>query len=105
MERVAILVASSPTSDPARRAFNLAQTLASQGHQVTLGLLEDAVVAGTGGVPGVTVDSLASVMVLADDLALRGFEPDSMVPGFQSCSYGDLVDLMMERVDRTLGVF
>ena len=105
MEKIAILVASSPTSALAQRAFNLAETLASQGHQVTLGLLEDAVIAGTGGVPGVPAHKCASVMVLADDLALRGFEPDSLLPGCRGCSYGDLVDLMMEHVDRTLGVF
>ena len=105
MERIAIMVATSPTSAPARRAFNLAETLVSQGHQVTLGLLEDAVIAGVSGVPGLPEHPRVSVMVLADDLALRGFELDSLIPGYRSCGYGDLVDLMMEQADRTLGVF
>lgn len=105
MERIAILVASSPTSDAARRAFHLARTLAAGGNQVTLGLLEDAVHAGTGGAPGLPVGDGAAVLVLAPDLALRGYDPGALLPGCRACNYGDLVDLMMEQSDRTLGVF
>lgn len=105
MERIAILVASSPSSASARRAFSLAENLAEQGHRVTLGLLEDAVLASTGEELGLPVRACESIMVLTDDLYLRGFGHDSLVPACHACTYGDVVDLMMERADRTLGVF
>ncbi len=104
MERIAMLVAGSPNSGSTRRAFHLAETLAAQGHTVTLGLLEDGVLAGVSDRSGLPVGACQAILVLADDLELRGFGAGSLRPGCQTCDYGDLVDLMMERTDRTLGV-
>jgi len=100
MERIAVLVASSPTSASAQRAFELARRLVDLGHQVTLGLMENAVLAATG-----PLGAGVKVMVLAPDLALRGQGADSVHAGCQVCEYGDLVDLLMEQSDRSLGVF
>lgn len=105
MERIAVLVASSPTAPSARRAFDLVRTLAAQGHTVSLGLLEDGVLAGTGNLPAVPLKSCTAVLVLQEDLALRGFAADALPDSCRACSYGDLVHLMMEQSDRTLGVF
>ncbi|HEY3366120.1 MAG TPA: DsrH/TusB family sulfur metabolism protein [Symbiobacteriaceae bacterium] len=105
MERIAVLVASSPTSASAERAFQLIRDLSAQGHAVTLGLLEDGVLAAAGGLPEVPLAACAAVKVLAGDLALRGMAAGSLRPGCQPCEYGDLVDLLMEQSDRTLGVF
>lgn len=105
MERIAILVASSPTTAQGRRAFQLAQSLSQSGHQITLGLLEDAVLAGTHANLGLPAAACTAVLVLTADLARRGFDPGSLIPGCQTCSHGDLVDLMMEQADRTLGLF
>ncbi len=45
MERIAVLIASSPTSPSAGRAFQLIRDLSAQGHSVTLCLLEDGIYA------------------------------------------------------------
>lgn len=105
MEHIAILVASSPTTSHGRRALDLAQSLSGAGHQVTLALLEDAVLAGTHANLGLPVASCASVLVLGNDLARRGFGPGSLLTGCQTCTYDNLVDLMLEKADRTLGLF
>lgn len=106
MERIAILIGSSPTSAGARRAVDLAASLAERGHPVTVALVEDGVLAAVAGSPvALPAGRFESVLALEDDLALRGFAGAPLVPGCRRCTYGDLVDLMMEQVDRTLGVF
>lgn len=105
MERIAVLVASSPSAPAAQRAFQLVRDLAAKGHQVTLGLLEDAVLGGTGTVPGVPLQECAAVLVLADDLSLRGVDPAHLDRWCSSCTYGDLIDQVMARSDRVMGAF
>lgn len=105
MERIAVLVASSPSTPAAQRAFQLVRDLAAKGHRVTLGLLEDAVLGGTGTVPGVPLEQCAAVMVLADDLSLRGVDPARLDRGCSRCTYGDLIDQIMAKSDRVLGAF
>ncbi|MFZ5822815.1 MAG: DsrE family protein [Bacillota bacterium] len=105
MERIAILVASSPTSTSAQEAFALVRSLAALGHRVSLVLLEDAAVAATSPNLGVPLDLCASVLVNGSDLTLRGFGPDSLLTPARVSTYGEIVDLMMEQTDRTLGVF
>lgn len=105
MERIAVLIGSSPTSASAGRAFQLIRDLAAQGHTITLGLLEDGVLAAAGTLPGVPLEACTAVQVLAGDLALRGVAAESLRSGCRTCDYGDLVDLVMEQSDRTLGVF
>ena len=44
--------------------------------------------------------------VLRDDLAMRGIAKEQeLTPGVKVFDYPDLVELMMERHDRVLGVF
>jgi len=76
-------VAESPS---ARGAFRLVRKLAAEGHQVTLGLLEDGVLGVTGDIPAVPRKDCAAVVVLADDLTLRGFNPESLNSDCQLCS-------------------
>lgn len=105
IERIAVLVGSSPTSTAARRAFQLIRDLSQLGHQVTLGLLEDGVLSAAGNLPEVPLNACAAVKVLASDAALRGLPAEALSPRCQLCEYGDLVELLMEESDRTLGVF
>lgn len=105
MEHIAVLVASSPTSPSARRGFDLVRELAAGGHRVSLGLLEDGVLAATGRVPGVPLAECAEVLVLDRDLALRGLGGAELAPGCRRCDYGAVVQLMMAEADRTLGMF
>lgn len=105
MERVAILVASSPTSPSAREAFELVRSLTALGHPVSLGLFEDSVVAATSSKVGAPLALCASVLVNGRDLSLRGFGPESLLPSARVSTDGDFIDLMMEHSDRTLGVF
>ncbi len=105
MERIAVLVASSPASPSARGAFQIIRNLTAEGHAVTLGLLEDGVLGATGHMPEVPLADCVSVLVLATDLTLRGYSAESLHPDCQLCNYGDIVDLMMVNSDRTLGTF
>lgn len=105
MERIAVLVTSSPDTPAAGRAFQLVRDLAAQGHQVTLGLLEDAVVGGTGRLPQVPLQQSAAVMVLAEDLTLRGIDQAQLHPVCRACTYSELIDQVMMKSDRALGAF
>lgn len=105
MERIAILVASSPASPSAQEAFGLVRSLAALGHPISLGLLEDSVLAATSTRLGAPLDLCASVLVNGRDLSLRGFGPESLLSPARVSTDGEIVDLMMEQTDRTLGVF
>lgn len=105
MQRIAILVSSSPTSAQGRRAFRLAAAMADRGHRVALGLLEDATLAGGHAGLGLPIQACDAVLVLSDDLRLRGYEAGDLIPGCTGCTYGELVDLIMEGADQVLGVF
>ena len=39
---------------------------------------------------------VASVQVLADDLSIRGIDPDSLVPGIETIDYAGLVALTLK---------
>lgn len=105
MERIAVLVASSPGTPAAQRAFQLVRDLSAQGNQVTLVLLEDAVVGSTGRLPEVPLEQSAAAMALADDLALRGIDPARLHPACRPCTYAEIIEQVMTQNERTLGAF
>ncbi|MHB9144517.1 MAG: DsrH/TusB family sulfur metabolism protein [Symbiobacteriia bacterium] len=105
MERIAVLVASNPGTPAAGRAFQLVRDLSAQGHQITLVLLEDAVVGSTGRLSEVPLEQSTAVMVLAEDLALRGIDLAGLHPACRSCTYAEIIDQVMVKNDRTLGAF
>lgn len=105
MERIAVLVASSPATPAAQRAFQLVRDLAAHGHQITLGLLEDGVLASTGRLTEVPLAESTAVMVLADDMALRGLGATDLYPGCRACTYGEIIEEVMAKSDRVLGAF
>lgn len=102
MERIAILVASAPGTASAQRAFELVRSLAAQGDQVNLCLLEDGVYAAAGDAP---FAACANVMALTPDLGLRGLAGSDLNAACRPCSYGEIIELMMTGSDRTLGAF
>lgn len=102
MERISVLVTSSPGTAAAQRAFQLVRNLTDRGVQVSLCLLEDGVYAATGAAP---FDACASVLALAPDLDLRGIGETDLNPACRPVSYGDVIDLVMTGSDRTLGTF
>ncbi|HYG56496.1 MAG TPA: DsrH/TusB family sulfur metabolism protein [Symbiobacteriaceae bacterium] len=105
MERIAVLIASSPTSPSAGRAFQLIRDLSAEGHSVTLCLLEDGVYAAGARASAYPLDRCAAVLVLEGDLDLRGVRRDALHESCRPCSYAGMVDVMMEQADRTLGAF
>ncbi len=105
MERIAVLIASSPTSPSASRAFQLIRDLSAQGHSVTLCLLEDGIYAAGVRASAYPLDRCAAVFALDADLDLRGIRQDALHESCRPRNYTNLVDLIMEQVDRTLGAF
>ena len=105
MERIAVLVASSPTAPSAQRAFQLVRDFAAAGNQVVLGLIEDGVLGAAGRVAGVPLAEAASVLVLSSDLALRAVPLEALQPGCRPCGYPEILEELMERCDRSLGAF
>lgn len=105
MERIAVLIASSPTSPSAGRAFQLIRDLSAAGHAVTLCLLEDAVYAASVRTSAYPLDRCAAVLALEADLDLRGVRRGGLHESCRLCSYDDVVDLVMAESDRTLGAF
>lgn len=104
MERIAVLVASSPASPSATRAFQLVRDLTAAGHAVTLCLLEDGVYGARSGSPA-PLEQCAGVLAVADDLALRGLAAEALHPSCRPGSYAEVVDLLMTGSDRSLGAF
>lgn len=105
MERIAVLIASGPTSPSAGRAFQLIRDLSEQGHSVTLCLLEDGVYAARARGSAYPLDRCAAVYALEADLDLRGIRQGALHESCRLCNYDDVVDLLMEQADRTLGAF
>ncbi|MBI4671897.1 MAG: DsrE family protein [Chloroflexi bacterium] len=109
MDSILFLLNSTPSSPNAARAFMAALTLRTQGHPVSLCLMQDAVLAGleTGedGVNARTAHVLqagVSMYALGEDLALRGFTPQKLYAGIQVADYPQLLDLF-EQHARVIG--
>jgi len=107
MASLLMLVASSPASPQGAAAFQLAELLLQEGHQVSIYLVQDAVLAArpNAGSSSPRPPQGATLYVLREDLALRGFLDNACLPHAQLSDYRELVELMLERHDRVLGVF
>lgn len=111
MKSILALVASPPQDPNTWRAFDLARQLRNCHHQVTLCLIQDAVLCALNSSSLVTsaqLDTLSSegmtIYYLEPDLALRGFSSQEVKKGLRPTDYGRLVDLISEH-DQTMGAF
>lgn len=84
MASLLLVLTSSPRSQSGLRALALAESLAGQGHALTLCCLQDAVLLGSDHSPreaGSSLDRLlaqgAQCVVLREDLACRGLKPSA----------------------------
>ncbi len=81
MASILVAVMSSPETPRGRRALSLVESLAVQGHTLTLCCVQDAALLGSSRAPQTsraTLDRLLGAgvrcIVLGEDLALRGLE-------------------------------
>lgn len=108
--KVVILVKSGPDSAEIERVLTMASDMLSQGHAVTLCLLQDAVHLCRAGArfPARTrlqrlLDKNAAVHALKPDCALRGIDPTAEAGRISAGGYASIVGLM-ESSDRTIGI-
>jgi sulfur relay (sulfurtransferase) complex TusBCD TusD component (DsrE family) len=108
--KVAILLKSGPATAEAERALTVAADLLSQGHSVTLFLLQDAVHLCRPGVRFAATSHLQMLMqrqmevqVLKPDCSLRGMDPQLGNTPIFSGDYSSLIDLL-ESSDRVIGI-
>jgi sulfur transfer complex TusBCD TusB component (DsrH family) len=107
MASILVALISSPETPGGRRALSLAESLAIQGHAVTLCCVQDAVLLGSSRAPRpskATLDRLlgrgARCMVLGEDLASRGLEPG---PAVSMVDHMGLVTALAADHDRIIG--
>ena len=108
--KVAILLKSGPDSAEAERTLTIASDMLSQGHAVTLCLMQDAVHlcwSGASSKAAVHLQTLLekqlSVTTLRQDCSLRGIDPVSKKNAINTGDYSSLIDLI-ESSDRVIGI-
>lgn len=108
--KIAILLKSGPSTDKAGRALKTAGDMLSQGHDVRLVLLQEAVrfcqprpgLAHSANFQELMANHL-KVSVMAGDAGLRGIDFSAAGSAPAECSYDTLVDLMTSS-DRVIGI-
>jgi sulfur transfer complex TusBCD TusB component (DsrH family) len=108
--KVLILLKSGPDTVEAERTLTTASDMLSQGHSVTLCLLQDAVNFCRAGLQFPAASRLQSLMdrnlvvqALLPDCSLRGITPPSDASRIATGDYSSMVDLI-ESADRTIGI-
>lgn len=108
--KIAMLLKSGPSTIEAGRALQTAGDLLSQGHAVSLWLLQDAVHLGRHVPESSDAEALAgliarslSVYSLGRDAALRGLEPPVAGASIAIGDYDALIEVL-EASDRVIGV-
>lgn len=112
MASLLFLISSPPASSQAQSALRLASRARGEGNQITLFLLQDAVLASLKGSRQESQQLLEQGLAqgwgcycLAEDLALRGYGEGDLLSGARAAGYPELVEQLMERHDRVLGAF
>lgn len=107
MASILVVLSSSPASQPGRRALALGESLADQGHALTLCCLQDAVLLGSDRSPREARASLdrllqrgARCLVLGEDLACRGLRPGAYAV---TVDHAGVAALLAAEHDRTIG--
>jgi sulfur transfer complex TusBCD TusB component (DsrH family) len=108
--KVVILLKSGPDTAEAERTLTTASDILSQGHSVTLWLLQDAVHFCRAGLQFQAAGRLQALMdkslvvqALQPDCSLRGIEPISGNRTISTGDYSSLIDLL-ESSDRIIGI-
>ena len=109
--KVAIFLKSGPDTTEAERTLTMASDMLSQGHAVTLCLLQDAVYLCRFGARFPAAGHLQSLLekhltikALKQDCSLRGIDPVSENNAIYTGDYSSLIDLI-ETSDRVIGIF
>lgn len=102
-----MVLTSSPASPAGQRALALGESLAAQGHALTLCCLQDAVLLGSDRSPREARSSLdrllaqgARCLILGEDLACRGLKPKDHV---STVDHAGVVALLASGHDRVVG--
>lgn len=105
MASILLVLASSPASPAGERAVSLAESLARQGHALTLCCVQDAVLlASDRAAPGAEAalerlhDHGARCVVLGEDLALRGLRAGALASAVDRAGLVALLDAGPDRV-------
>jgi sulfur transfer complex TusBCD TusB component (DsrH family) len=108
--KIAILLKSAPDTAEAERTLTIASDMLSQGHAVTLCLLQEAVHLCQSGTDFLTAAHLQTllekqlaVQALKQDCSLRGIDPVSGSIPMSTGDYSSLIDLI-ESSDRVIGI-
>jgi sulfur relay protein TusB/DsrH len=105
MESILLLLKNAPSHPDAATGLQMAQHFQAGGNCVDVFLLQDAVLAGIakdGALAALLAQGL-DCYALGEDLQLRGYAADNLLPGVRAAGYDELVEMMMERYDRVLG--
>ncbi|MFQ5898264.1 MAG: hypothetical protein ACE5JN_08460 [Candidatus Methylomirabilia bacterium] len=107
MASILVVLTSPPGAPTGRQALALAESLAGQGHALTLCCLQDATLLGSNRAPRdarVALDRLldrgARCVVLGEDLALRGVQDGPLA---STVDHAGLVALLAAPHDRVIG--
>ena len=108
--KVVILLKSGPDSAEAERTLTIASDMLSQGHAVTLCLMQDAVHLCRSGASfpaafhfQTLLEKQLPVTALKQDCSLRGIDPVSEKNAIKTGDYSSLIDLI-ESSDRVIGI-
>lgn len=108
--KVAILLKSGPDTAETERTLTMASDMLTQGHAVTLCLLQDSIHLCRSGADFQAagcfqklLEKQLAVQVLKSDCHLRGIDPVSETGRITACDYSSIVDLI-ESADRTIGI-
>lgn len=110
MKTILMLISSAPGSGRATGALQLARLLKQEGYGVTVFLLQDAVLSAlsaqdtqTGNLVEKAMGEGIGFFCLDEDLSMRGYSVDELLPQVHPADYPSLVDLMMDGHDRVIG--
>lgn len=103
MASTLILIGSSGRAGATRDAVALAELLWKQGQELGICLLQDAVPMACGQA-GIGRPEGAALYVLGEDLRLRGLREADATPRAKVVDYVELVDLMLAKYERVIGI-
>ncbi len=103
-----IIISSAPDTGNSERALSLAESVKEDGNSITLFFIQDGVRAAVNKEAALLnrlISSGVICYVLDEDLRMRGFEKDLLLPKAEISGYNELVELMGTEGVSTLGAF
>lgn len=107
MKSILMLISSSPQTPEAQQALELARSLRDGGNEMGIFFLQDGVyhTLNADATQDILPEGRISSYCLQEDLEMRGFRKEDVIPSVKLTTYEELVDLMMETFHTTLGAF